>query len=152
MVAIDYRAPQLCADTVELVAELRHLVRAVLIAGYNLVNRVNNNRDVVLLGSAPDKLWRQLVHWHRLAAQVPDINVLQVRRYQVEGRVNIFKTMQAARPVKLQVDIQYFALGAVESYPLAAFGDGDAQLDERERLTGLAWTGQEHLVTLAQHS
>ena len=54
MMAVYDRAAKLCADLIELVAEVCHLISAVLIAGDDLINWVDDDSDVVFLGSPSD--------------------------------------------------------------------------------------------------
>ena len=73
--AVDYSAAQVCTNLVKLIAKIGHLVRAVLVAGDDFVDRINDDGNVIFLGSPANQLGRQLVHGHGLAAQVPDIYV-----------------------------------------------------------------------------
>ena len=50
VVAVDHRTPQLRAYLIELVADVRHLVGAVFIPGNDLIDRVNDDSDVFLIG------------------------------------------------------------------------------------------------------
>ena len=137
VVAVDYRTPEFGADLVKLVAKMRHLICAVFIACDDFINRVNDNGDIVFLRSASDELRRELIHRNRLAAQVPHIDVMQVFRSPAERCIDIFKTVQAACAVKLEIDIHYLALGTFEAQPFASLGYGAAQLYQRKRLAGL---------------
>ena len=140
------------ADKVELVAELCHLVGRVLVAGDDLINGVEDHGGVAFFLGPADELWGQLVHGHGRAAQIPDVDVPQVLRGQIEGGVHVLEAVQAGGPVQLQIDVQYLALCAGEpAQPRPAFGDGDAQLDEGKALARLAGACQQHLMTLAQH-
>ncbi|MNC07292.1 hypothetical protein D3C75_548350 [compost metagenome] len=99
--AVNDAGAELRRDLVELVREVGHLVGAILVAGEHLVNRIDNNGNVVLLGRPPDQLRRQLIHWHRLAPQVPDIDITDMPAGEAQGCIHILETVQAARPVKL---------------------------------------------------
>ena len=150
--AVDHGAVQCAAHKVKLVAELGHLVGAVLVAGDHLINGVQHHGHVALFLGPADELGGQLVHGHGRTAQVPDVNVFQVLRRQAHGGVHILEAVQAGGPIQLQIDVQYLALGAGElAQPRLALGNGDAQLDEGKALAGLAGARQKHLVPFAQH-
>ena len=152
VVTVDGRAAEFGAHLVKLVAEVRHLIGGVLVAGDDLVNRVDNDRDVVLLDGSANQLGREPVHRHGLAAQIPDVDVAEVLRLPAEAAVHVPKTVQAGGAVKLEVDVQHSALCTVEAEPAFALGDGDGQLDERERLARLGRSGKQHLVSLPEHT
>ena len=152
VMAVDHGAVQCAAHKVKLVAELGHLVGAVLVAGDYLINGVQHHGHVALFLGPADELGGQLVHGHGRTAQVPDVNVFQVLRRQAHGGVHILEAVQAGGPIQLQIDVQHLALGAGElAQPRLALGNGDAQLDEGKALAGLAGARQKHLVPFAQH-
>ena len=99
VVAVDHGAAKLRAHLVELVAEMRHLVGAVLVAGDDLVNRVNDNCHVALFCGAANEFRRELVHRYAAPAQIPDVDAVDVLRRKAERRVNVFEAMQAGRTV-----------------------------------------------------
>ena len=152
VVAVDGRAAELGAHLVKLVAEVRHLIGGVLVAGDDLVNGVDDDRDVVLLDRSANEFRREPVHRHGLAAQVPDVDVAEVLRLPAETAVHILKTVQAGSAVKLEVDVQHSALCTVKAEPAFALRDGDGQLDQRERLARLGRSGKQHLVSLPEHA
>ena len=137
MVAVDHRTPEVCRDPVELVAEFCHFGRAVLIAGDNLVDRVDHNSGIIVVLCPPEQFGHELVHGDRFSPQVPDINVFQMMRRNLQCRVNIAEPVQAARPVKLQVDVQDPAALTLPSKPWDPFGDTDNQVDLEVGLSGL---------------
>ena len=152
VVAVDHRTAQLGAHLVELVAKMRHLIGAVLVAGDDLVDGVEDDGGVAFLTRPADELGGQLVHGDGSTAQVPDVNVPQVLRGQAEGSIHILEAVQAGGPVQLEVDVQHFALGTGKAaQPGRALGNGNAQLNEGEALARLAGACQKHLVSLAQH-
>ena len=57
-----------------------------------------------------------------MSAQVPDVYTAEVSGRQTQRRVHIFKAVQAARAVKLEIDVQYLSFGAPPAEPLAALG------------------------------
>ena len=57
VVAVDHGTAQLRADLVELVAKMRHLIGAVLVAGDDLVNGVDDDSDVLLFLGTADQAW-----------------------------------------------------------------------------------------------
>ena len=151
--AVDHGAVQCAAHKVKLVAELGHLVGAVLVAGDYLINGVQHHGHVALFLGPADELGGQLVHGHGRAAQVPYVDVGKVLRRKAEGGVHVPEAVQAGRPVQLQIDVQHLALRTIElPQPRFALGNGDAQLDEGKALAGLAGACQQHLVALAQHA
>ena len=136
MVAVDDGAAELVAHLVKLIAEARHLLGAVLVAGEHLVDRVDDHGDKALFGSAADQHRRELVHRYRPTAQVPDINASDVVGRLTERLVHVDKAVITACLVKFQVDIHHLALRAVPTEPRLAFRDGDRQLDQSEGLAG----------------
>ena len=152
VVTVDGRAAEFGAHLVKLVAEVRHLVGGVLVAGDDLVDRVDDDRDVVLLDGSANQLGREPVHRHGLAAQVPDVDVAQVLRLPAEAAVHVPEAVQAGSAVKLEVDVQHSALCTVEAEPAFALGDRDGQLDQCERLARLGRSGKQHLVSLPEHA
>ena len=152
MMAVDRRTLQLRTDFVELVAEPRHLFRAVLVAGNDLVDRVDNNGRIIPFLGPPDEFRRQLVHRYGLASQVPDINVLQGRRPHPDGFVDVTEPMQAAGPVQLQVDVHHTAFCTFSAEPRKALRDCNTQLDLEERLSRLAGPCDQHLMTFPEHA
>ena len=152
MVTVDDGAVQLGADLVELVAEVGHLVGAVFVACDDLINRVDDDGRVVLLGCPADELRRQLVHGDGFAAQLPDVDVGNVVGWPSQGVVYVFKAVQTARPVQFQVDVQDAPLGAVPVEPLPSFGDSNGHLDEGEGLAGFRGACQHHLVPFPQYA
>ena len=151
VMAIDHGTAKLRADAVKLIAEMRHLIRAVFIAGNDLVDRVYDNGNVLLLCRPANELRRELVHRDRLAAQVPYIDVVEVFGLPAERRVNVPEAVQAACAVKLEVHIQDLSPRADPAEPPPPFRDRAAELDERIALPRLARPGKKHLVPLPQH-
>ena len=137
VMAIDNRHTQFCTDLVKLVAEVGHLVRAVLVAGDDFINGVNHNGYVVLLGGPAYEHRSQFVHRPGLTTQVPDINVFKVVRFPSESLVHIPETVQTAGPIQLQIHIQDSPLGALPSQPLPALRNGYTHLNLQEGLSGL---------------
>ena len=152
MVAVDHGRPQVGAYNVELVAKVRHLVCTVFITGNNLINRIDNDRDVVFFGCPTNELWRQPVHRHALSSQVPDIDIIKVCRFNVHGLIYILETMQTARPVKLQINVHHLAFCTIPPQPLLALCDRYAKLDKRIRLSSLRRTCKQHLMPLPKHA
>ncbi len=64
VMAVDHGAVQRAAHKVKLVAELGHLVGAVLVAGDYLINGVQHHGHVALFLGPADELGGQLVHGH----------------------------------------------------------------------------------------
>ena len=62
--AVDNRTPQLGTDQVKLITEFCHLVSGVFIAGNDLVDRVDDDRQVLLLLCPVNQFWSQTVHRH----------------------------------------------------------------------------------------
>ena len=60
---VNHRTAQLGTNLIELIAEVGHLIGAVLVAGNDLVDRVNDDRCVVLLFCSADQLRSKLVHY-----------------------------------------------------------------------------------------
>ena len=130
VVAIDHCTAKLCTHLVKLVTEVRHLVRTVLISCDDLIDRVNDDGNIVLFCSPPDQFWCQLIHRDRLTSQIPDIDVLQVLwLFYTHSCIHIFETVQTACPVKFQVDIQHFSLCTVPFQPLLPLCNRHAQLN-----------------------
>ena len=152
VVAVDHGAAKLRADLVKLVAEGRHLVGAVFVAGNDLINGVDDHGDVVLLQRPPDELRGQRVHGQRLAPEIPDIDIADIGRPQPHSLIHILKPVQAASSVQLQVDIEHLSLGALPLQPLLALGNGNAQLDQCKGLARLGRPGDQHLMALPQHT
>lgn len=98
VVAVDHGTVQRTADKVELVAELCHLVGAVLVTGDDLVDGVEDDGGVTLFPGPADELGGQLVHGDGSTAQVPDVNVPQVLRGQAEGSIHILEAVPGRRP------------------------------------------------------
>lgn len=64
MVARDHRCCPVTAYDIELVAEMCHLIGTVFISGDNLIDRIDNDREVVFLGRPANKLCASL-SWAR---------------------------------------------------------------------------------------
>ena len=127
VVTVDHGAIQRSTDKVELVAKLRHLICTVLVTRNDFVDRVKDNRGIPFFLRPADQFWGKLVHRHRCATQVPDVDVRQVVRRITQGCVYIFEAVQAGCPVQLQVDVQHFALRTGElTQPRSALGQRDA--------------------------
>ena len=137
VVAVNDSRAEFRADLVKLVAESGHLVSAVFVAGDDLVDRVDDDSDVILLQRAADQLRRELVHRYGMTAQIPDINVSDAPRLPAHRLVDVAEAVQAARTVKLKIDIQNSALAALPIQPFLPLGNGAAQLDKCIGLTGL---------------
>lgn len=150
--AVYHRAAKLRADLVELVAEVRHLVGGILVAGYDLVDRVDDYRKVISLCGAAYQLRRELVHRHGLAAQVPDVDIPEVLRLPAERVVDVSKSVLAGSLVQLQIDVQNTSLGDFPAEPLAPLRDSRTQLYQRERLARLRGSRDEHFVPLPENS
>ena len=101
MMAVDHRHAQLCTHLIKLVAEVRHLVRAVLVTSDDLIDRINNNSNIILFSRPPDQHGRQFIHRPGLSTQVPDIYILKVLWIPAQRLIHITETMQAAGPVQL---------------------------------------------------
>ena len=115
MVAVDDGTAQLGTDLIKLVAEGGHLVGAVLIAGDDLIDGVDDDGNVALLRRSTDEFRRQLVHGDGVATQVPNGYAVLGRRSH--GLSHVPEPVQAGRPVQLQIDIHDLALSAFESHP-----------------------------------
>lgn len=112
--AVDRRAGEFGADLVELVAEVGHLLRAVFIARNDLVDRVDDDRQIPLVPRPADELRSELVHREALPAQVPDVDIPDVRRRDLHRGVYVPEAVETARPVQLQIHIEYAPLRAPE--------------------------------------
>ena len=123
MVAVDNRAAEFRTNFVKLIAEPCHLVGAVFVARDDLVNRVDDNGNVILLCRPANELRREFIHWNGLAAQVPHINVAGVLRLPAEACINVLQTVQARGAVEFQIDIHDFSLRTVEAEPAFPLGD-----------------------------
>ena len=66
---------------------------------------VDDDRDVVLLDRSANEFRREPVHRHGLAAQIPDIDIGQMLCWNPQRLINVFKTVQAAGPIQLQIDV-----------------------------------------------
>lgn len=127
MMTVDHGAAKLCTHFIELVTEVRHLIGTVLITSNDLINRVYNDRYIILLCCPSDQLWCKLIHRYRLSSKVPDINILQVVWDIAKGLIYIFKTVKTARPVKLQVHVHHTSLRTMPLQPLLALCYSDTQ-------------------------
>ena len=153
VVAIDHRTPKLTAHQIELIAEFRHLIGRIFVAGDNFVDRVQHHGDVSAFCGPADQLRRQLVHGYAGPAQVPHVDIAQILRVQPHCGVYVTKTVKAARTVQLQIDIQHFSLCTAEpSEPWHTLRNADAKFNERKTLAGLGGPRQQHLVSLAEHA
>ena len=114
MMAVNDSAVQLGSDLVELVAEMRHLIGAVFIAGDDLVDRIDDDRRVILLLRPADQLGRQLIHGDRLSSQVPDVDIFQMVGTDAQRCVHIVEAMKAARPVQFEIAVEYIAPSALK--------------------------------------
>ena len=151
VVAVDYGAPDLLGDLVELVAEGGHLVGAVLVSRDDLVDRVDDNGDGSRLECAADERGRKPVHRHGAPSQVPDVDVPDVLGSIAERPVHVLEAMEAARGIKLQVDVEHPPLRASPAEPRLSLGERHAQLDKGERLARLGGARQKHLMALAEN-
>ena len=127
MMTVDHGAAKLCTHFIELVTEVRHLIGTVLITSNDLINRVYNDRYIILLCCPSNQLWCKLIHRYRLSSKVPDINILQVVWDIAKGLIYIFKTVKTARPVKLQVHVHHTSLRTMPLQPLFALCYSDTQ-------------------------
>ena len=152
MMAINNSASALGDNLVKLVAELRHLVGRVLVAGNDFIDGVNDGSDESFILYPSNQFPCQLIHRLRLAAQVPYLYVADIFGRNAQGFIYILEPVEAARPVQFQIHICNFPLGAAEPQPLLIFCYGNSQFDERERLARFAGSGNQHLVSLPQHS
>ena len=152
VVADDNARAEFPAHEVELIAEERHLIGVVLVAGDDLVNGVDHHGNEPLLRRAADELRGELVHRHGAAAQIPYFNVGQPAGRPPLRLVNVTEAVQTACPVELEIDVEHPSAGAGKPQPVAPLGNGDAQLDECKALSGLAGTRQQHFVALPEHS
>lgn len=100
MVTVDDGAVQLGADLVELIAEVGHLVGAVFVTSDDLINWVDDDGRVVLLGCPTDELRRQLVHRDGFAAQFPNVDIGNVVGRPSQGVIHVLEAVQTARPVQ----------------------------------------------------
>ena len=152
MVTVDDRTPQLGTDQVKLITEFCHLVSGIFIAGNDLIDRVDDDGEVLLFLCPVNQFWSQTVHRHRFAAQVPDIDAPQVFRCYLQSGINILEPVQTGRPVQFQIDIQHPTLCTLPAKPAFPLGDRDAQLDQRKGFARLTGTCDQHFVSLPQHS
>ena len=152
MVYIYDRCARLRGDPVELIAELRHLLRRVLVAGQYLIDRVDDNRLVAVLFRPPDKLRNKLVDAFRPPSQVPYIKLLECLAWHACGLADVLKSMQAAIPIQLKIDVQDAPLSAFPADPRPAGCDRQTELDEQEGLPCLGSADDQHLVAFPEHS
>ena len=152
MMTVDGRTPGLCTDLVELIAEERHIAGAVLIAGDDLINRVDDDGIEMLIAHTAHELRHQLVQRHSLAAQIPQDEVFGTGLANMECVIDIGESVNAAGAVNFQIHIQHTALFAGEAEPFTALGDRNRQLHQQEGLTRLRWTGDQHLVSAAENT
>ena len=68
VMAVDHGHAQLRADLIELITEIGHLVCTVLITCDDLVDRIDDDGNVILLGSPADEHGRQFIHGPGLAS------------------------------------------------------------------------------------
>ena len=134
---INDRAIKLRCDAVELITKMSHLFGAVLIACNDFVNRVDDNRRVLLFNGSPDEFWSQLIHRQRFSPKIPYIDIRKAAGFPAKFCVHVFKSMQARGGVKLQIHIQDSSLGAIPIQPFAAFGNGDNKFYKGKGLTRL---------------
>ena len=73
-----------------------------------------------------------------------------MRSRQFHRLVDIEKSVDTARLVQFQIDIQNLSASALTAEPPRALGDADAKLDQRERLSRLGRPGQKHLMSLTK--
>ena len=151
MMTVDHGTAQLCTHFIELVTEVRHLIGTVLITSNDLINRVYNDRYIILLCCPSDQLGGKLIHRYRLSSKVPDINILQVVWDIAKGLIYIFKTVKTARPVKLQVHVHHTSLRTMPLQPLLALCYSDTQFYLQERLTSLRRSRDQHLMPFTEH-
>ena len=152
MVTVDHGAAQLGADPVELIAEFRHFVRAVFVAGDDLVDRVEYHGREAPFPAAADQPGRELIQRHDAAAQIPDRDIVDVFAFPAQRGVYVLKAVLAAGRIKLQIDVEHTALRAMKAQPLPPLGNGGAQLDQRKGFARLARAGEQQLVSLPQHA
>ena len=93
MVAVNDRTAQLGTYLIKLIAEFRHLVGTVLVAGDDLVNRVNDDCDIVLFHGPTYQLGCQLIHRDGAATEVPNVDAPQVLRGVSQGLVYVPETV-----------------------------------------------------------
>ena len=67
VVTVDHGYAQFRANLIELITEVRHLIRAVLITCNDLIDRIDDNGYVILLGSPADEHRGQFIHRPGLA-------------------------------------------------------------------------------------
>ena len=134
---INDRAIKLRCDTVELIAKMSHLFSTVLISCNDLVNRVDDNRRVLLFNGSTNEFWSEFIHGQRFSSKIPYIDIRKAAGFPTKLRVHIFKSMQARGGVKLQIHIQDSSLGAIPIQPFAAFGNGDNKFYKGKGLTRL---------------
>ena len=128
--AVDNSTAKLRTHQIELIAESRHLIGTVFIAGNNLVNGVDDNGNIVFLGCSANQFWCKFVHRYRLATQIPDIQISDILRAPAHGHVNVIEAVKAASTVKLKVNIKYLSLCAFPAQPFTPFRNGTAQLNQ----------------------
>ena len=109
VVAVDHGAVQFRADAVKLIAEGRHLVRAVFVAGDHLIDGIDDYGGIAFFLGPSDQLRRQLVHGAAAPAQVPDVDCVRVPGRNAQGFVHVLEAVQAGGPVQFQVHVQHAA-------------------------------------------
>ena len=137
MMAVDHCTIQLGGDTVEFVAELSHLIRAVFIACNHFINGIQNDRSVVCFLGPAYQFRSELCHGLALSSQVPDRHIIKVRVLDSQGAVHINKAPETGITVQLKIDIEDMPLPAGESKPFPALCDRDTELDQGKGFTGL---------------
>ena len=151
VVAINHRTAQLRAHLVKLVAEMCHLVSTVFIARDDLVNRVDDDSNVLFFLRPPNQLRGKPVHRFGHATQIPDVNALEIRRRQFHCLIHIPKPMQAAGSVQFQIDIQHTPLCTLPAQPPPALSDGNRHFNECIGFAGFRRPCNQHFVSLPQH-
>ena len=150
MMCVNHGAAGFVADLVELITELRHIRRAVFIAGFDFVQRVNDDGGQIQIPHPAHQLWHQLIQRHSVTTQVPNNDVLPVQRFQLQRLIDFPEAVHAGDGVDFQIDIQRTALFALEAQPLDTFSDRNSQFHQQERLTSFTAAGDQHLVPDAE--
>ena len=57
---------------------------------------------------------RQLVHRHRIASEVPDVDIVQISWFNPQCPVHVDKSMYAGRAINFHIDVEHLALPALE--------------------------------------
>ena len=150
VMAVNRRAAGFRANLIELVAELPHFGRLVLVPGDDLVDGVDDDGIKVLVTYTADEFRHKLVKGNSVSAQVPDDDILRFVHGQMEHIVDFEEASDAACRIDFEVDIEHPPLAASEPQPRNSLSDGDAKLHEEKRLPCFGRAGNEHLMPAPQ--